>query len=207
MQIALINKINGKFVITEITDFGGGDLELFPLWATIDDNTKFHFNALNNLYNHVYITESSALNQKITKDSFIFNPEDTKTTELDNNTQPDELSIKKFEYLKKLDLNFSANLNKINFLDYVHYITLFNYFASKGIFITEENKEDKYIEILELDDEEAIEKLELYLTIQDKINPFLNHNTKLIELKEEIEYANEEEFEEIVENQTEKLTF
>jgi hypothetical protein len=208
MQIALINKLNNKFVITEISEFGGLDLEIFSLWASIDNNTKFHYKALLNLYNHVYINESSVLNQKITTGSFIFDPNDLRNIKAPETEvhEPSDLELKKIEFLNKLDKDFSMNINKTNFLKYIHYINLFNYFASIGIFITKENKEDRYIEILELDDETAIEKLELYLNLQDEIDEFLNLNTNLINLKEEIEYADEEEFDKILEeNQTTSL--
>jgi len=198
MQIALINKINNKFIITEISEFDGLDLEIFNMWATIDDNTKFYYNALLNLYNHVYINEASVLKHKITKDSFIFDVKDVKNNSK-SDYEPSDLEFKKAELLNKLDRDFSQHIQKTNFLKYIHYIYLFNYFAALGIFITSENKEDKYIEILELDDDSAIEKLELYLTLQDEIGEFLNLNTQLINLKEEIEYADEEELDIILE--------
>jgi len=196
MQVALLNKINGNFVISEIMQFSGQDLELFENYAMIDDATKYMYNALVNEYGKVYIKEEDIFKKSITKDSFIYLKEDLPEG---TTLEAEELELKKVELYNYMDNNLALNIQKISFLTYIHYITLFNYFAAKGIFITEDNKEDKYIEILELDDESAIEKLELYLSIQDELKPFLELNNELIQTKEDIDYADEEELEVLAE--------
>lgn len=54
-------------------------------------------------------------------------------------------------------------------LDFVTFMQLNNSFASKGIFITEKNREEKYIEIIETGDEKLIEDLEKYIILLDNI--------------------------------------
>lgn len=54
-------------------------------------------------------------------------------------------------------------------LDFVTFMQLNNAFAAKGIFITEKNKEEKYIEIIETGDEKLIEDLEKYIMLLDNI--------------------------------------
>ena len=65
-------------------------------------------------------------------------------------------------------------------LDFITFMQLNNAFANKGIFITEKNKEEKYIEIIETGDEKLIEQLEQYIILLD--------NIKSIQKKKE-EYA------------------
>lgn len=65
-------------------------------------------------------------------------------------------------------------------LDFVTFMQLNNSFAAKGIFITEKNKEEKYIEIIETGDETLITELEKYIILLD--------NIKVIQKKKE-EYA------------------
>ncbi len=54
-------------------------------------------------------------------------------------------------------------------LDFVTFMQLNNSFAAKGIFITEKNKEEKYIEIIETGDENLIQDLEQYIMLLDNI--------------------------------------
>jgi archaellum biogenesis ATPase FlaH len=62
-------------------------------------------------------------------------------------------------------------------LDFVTFMQLNNAFATKGIFITEKNKEEKYIEIIETGDENLIQDLEKYIMLLD--------NIKMIQRKKE----------------------
>jgi len=54
-------------------------------------------------------------------------------------------------------------------LDFVTLMLLNNKFASKGIFITEDNKEECFIKIIELGNEEDINDLEKFINIRDEI--------------------------------------
>lgn len=65
-------------------------------------------------------------------------------------------------------------------VDFVTFMSLNNKFLEKGIVITDNNKEEAYIKIIETGDEELITSLEKYLTIKDEI--------KLIEAQKD-EYA------------------
>jgi hypothetical protein len=62
-------------------------------------------------------------------------------------------------------------------LDFVTFMQLNNKFASLGIFITEKNKEEKYIELIETGDESLITDLEQYIVLLD--------NIKIIQKKKE----------------------
>jgi hypothetical protein len=54
-------------------------------------------------------------------------------------------------------------------LDFVSFMSLNNKFAAAGVFITEDNKEEKYIEIIESNDETLIDDLSRYITLMDDI--------------------------------------
>ncbi len=95
----------------------------------------------------------------------------------------DELELKKNIYIRRMnDTVFTTRFTKLSMFDYHYYTYLNNYFIDKGFIITEDNREEKYLEIInyasELDDNETdnneqniiIEKLEKYLAILDKIS-------------------------------------
>ncbi len=62
-------------------------------------------------------------------------------------------------------------------LDFVNLMLLNNRFADKGIFITDTNKEECYIKIIELGEESLINDLEKFINLKDEI--------KVIEKKRE----------------------
>lgn len=54
-------------------------------------------------------------------------------------------------------------------IDFISFIQINNKFASNNIYITDQNKEEKYIEIIESGNERLIEDLEKYITLLDNI--------------------------------------
>lgn len=54
-------------------------------------------------------------------------------------------------------------------IDFISFIQINNKFASNNIYITDQNKEEKYIEIIESGNEHLIEDLEKYITLLDNI--------------------------------------
>ena len=90
----------------------------------------------------------------------------------------DELSNAKNLYSVKIkDLVYGARINKVSLFDMFGYGLLSNWFADKGIFITDENREEKYMEVInmaaEMDNTETanqyVEKLTNMLDLRDKI--------------------------------------
>jgi hypothetical protein len=88
-------------------------------------------------------------------------------------------------------------------LDFVTFMQLNNKFAAIGIFITEKNKEEKYIEIIETGDETLIEDLEQYITLLDNIKIIQKKKdeyTKIIESLQQLQnYEDTESVNSIVE--------
>jgi hypothetical protein len=77
------------------------------------------------------------------------------------------IMFKAKEYIE----NRSSNADVVDYLDY---IDINNELASRGFFITDSNKEEKYLEILETGDDILIDLLEEFLAIKDKISVFKN---------------------------------
>lgn len=57
----------------------------------------------------------------------------------------------------------------VSLMDFVSFFLLNNKFADKGIFITPENREEKYIELIESGEEDLINSLEEYINLLDKL--------------------------------------
>ena len=60
----------------------------------------------------------------------------------------------------------------LNF-DVFEFVLLNNQLINKGFVITDENREDKYLEIINLDDDELIETLRNFLEAFDRLSPHL----------------------------------
>ena len=61
------------------------------------------------------------------------------------------------------------NLIVFTLLDFVSFMNLNNKFASLGIFITNDNREESYIKIIELGDPVLIDDLETYINLKDSL--------------------------------------
>jgi hypothetical protein len=59
-------------------------------------------------------------------------------------------------------------------VDFVSFMLLNNKFSNKGIFITDDNKEECYIKIIETGDESLINDLEQYISLKDDIKSIEN---------------------------------
>jgi len=86
-------------------------------------------------------------------------------------------------------------------MDFFNYINTFNSLASLGYFITDQNREEKYLEIIESGDESLISDLELYLETKDKIQPmsYLFNKIKVSE-KRILECETQEELDGVLED-------
>jgi chromatin segregation and condensation protein Rec8/ScpA/Scc1 (kleisin family) len=69
------------------------------------------------------------------------------------------------------------------------FIILNNDLANAGYFITNENREEKYLEILETGDEKLISKLEDYLNYKDEIETVAHLERRFSSFRTEIRAA------------------
>jgi hypothetical protein len=84
---------------------------------------------------------------------------------------------------------FDQKINTVANLTYYEFIVLNNSLMEQGYFITDANKEEKYIEILEKENDELIDLLEKYLMNKDEISRAFAAYDNYCKLKNEIRDA------------------
>lgn len=67
-------------------------------------------------------------------------------------------------------------------LDFVSLMLIQNRFMSIGVFITDNNKEESYIKIIETGDESLIADLERYITLKDEIKKIEQDKQEYVEI-------------------------
>jgi hypothetical protein len=89
-------------------------------------------------------------------------------------------------------------------LDFVTLMLLNNKFIDKGIIITEDNKEDCYIKIIEMGEESLIDDLEKYINLKDSIRNIESKKNEydglINELKNLSDYEDSDSANKIIEN-------
>lgn len=83
------------------------------------------------------------------------------------------------DLIMKVSNEASSNLAFISSLDIFEFLSIFSNFAEMGIFITDTNQEEKYLEILSKGDENLIEELEKFLDVKDRLSRVKNFHEKL----------------------------
>jgi hypothetical protein len=98
---------------------------------------------------------------------------------------------------------FGDDLLTFTLLDFISLMILNNKFMSKGIFITDDNKEECYIKIIETNEESLITDLEKYINLKDSIKAIENkkeeYSAIIKQLQTLSDYNNEEAVNSIVE--------
>lgn len=86
---------------------------------------------------------------------------------------------------------FGDDLLIFELLDLITFMLLNNKFANNGFFITDENKEEKYIEIIETCNDSLIEDLEKYIFLLDKIKILQNKKNEYDSIIDSLKYLND----------------
>lgn len=84
---------------------------------------------------------------------------------------------------------FSLHLTHIGGMTFFHYLNSFARLAAEGYFITDANREEKYLEIIATNDEVLISMLEAYLNAYDLIEPVANMWINLKTFEDDIALA------------------
>lgn len=84
-------------------------------------------------------------------------------------TKYDALELKKMEVYSRGRLLINQRIDVLSLFEIVSFIVLNNYLMDKGFCITDDNREQKYLEIIETQNEELISKLEEYLESRDTL--------------------------------------
>ncbi len=85
-----------------------------------------------------------------------------------NKTDP--LTVIKGVTLAKMRAKIDGHLASISALEFYSFFTVHTKLMDAGYFITDENREEKYLEIINSGDEDIISSLEEYLENRDRIN-------------------------------------
>jgi len=89
-------------------------------------------------------------------------------------------------------------------LDFVKFIQLNNKFMDLGIYITDDNKEECYIKIIEKNDPKLIDDLEEYINLKDSIKIIENNKKEYVKIVNKLksldDLDNESEVNSIVED-------
>ena len=92
----------------------------------------------------------------------------------------------------------------INLVHLINILLLHDKFAAEGIYITNENREEKYIEILEKDDPKLLEALEKYIEALDRVDIINNLVKEYDDLVEKIKSYDGEDFDSIIKEYIER---
>lgn len=109
------------------------------------------------------------------------------------NLEIDESSnLVKNSYIFQLTSAISQIFTKIPQYTYFRFQYLNNIFASMGYFITEKNREEIYIKILETDDDALISNLEEYLKVINQLNQYEKMYQEFLNGLDEMEMTDDE---------------
>ena len=108
-------------------------------------------------------------------------------------TKIDSLSIRKMSTIQRGRLLINQRIDVVSLMGFAKFIILNNYMADAGFFITDENREEKYLEIINTNNQTLIAKLEEYLEAKDKISQDLYWYTHFSTFQDSVESASSEE--------------
>ena len=103
-----------------------------------------------------------------------------------NTSLEDPLQEAKNHNLAKVRMIVSPDLCKIAGLTLYGFMVLNNDLINSGYAITNENREEKYLQILETGDEKLISKLEDYLNYKDEIEKVAHLERKFSKFKDDV---------------------
>lgn len=102
---------------------------------------------------------------------------------------------RKWGILERAENYYKFRVNQGSLLDYLYYIDINNELNDKGFFITDDNKEEKYLEILETGDEKLIDLLEEFLIIKDQLSALKTARKTFVKVIEKLNEVDEKDTE------------
>lgn len=97
-----------------------------------------------------------------------------------------ELENLKESSIIKVRMLVTPELAKISSFSMYGFIVLNNDLSNAGYFITNDNREEKYLEILETGDEQLIQKLEDYLNYKDEIEQLSSLERRFSQFRKDV---------------------
>ena len=120
--------------------------------------------------------------------------------------ETDEIQQARDAAVIKVRMLVTPELSKISGFALYGFTILNNDLASAGYFITDSNREEKYLEILETGDEKLIQKLEDYLNYKDEISAVASLERRFSAFRNEVRQATtQQEIKELEERFLEKF--
>lgn len=117
---------------------------------------------------------------------------DVEVLTLENLEIDESSNLVKNSYIFQLTSAISQIFTKIPQYTYFRFQYLNNIFASMGYFITEKNREEIYIKILETDDDALISNLEEYLKVINQLNQYEKMYQEFLNGLDEMEMTDDE---------------
>ncbi len=114
-----------------------------------------------------------------------------------------KLDIKKDEALKLVNKHYEMVMNSVALFEMYNMMLINNELGANGYFITKENREEVYMDIISSGDKEQITLLKEYLEYRDRIQPMNVYYNKLKDFKKELPNLNTvEEVDEMIHDLT-----
>jgi len=110
----------------------------------------------------------------------------------------DPVEAKKSVILSRMSKDFDSYNNVIALLSVFGFMKANNVFRSVGIEITDANREEKYLEVLNSGDTDLINNLEAYLNAMDEVSKVSWKYERFAEFKSAVEAASEAELDALV---------
>ena len=101
--------------------------------------------------------------------------------------------VKRVQALRTVRFMYESLTSDIDMIDYIAYIDANNVLNSKGFFVTDENREETYLDILEAGDEKIIDTLEEFLELKDKLSSIKSAKKEYDEAVEKIYSTSEDD--------------
>jgi hypothetical protein len=95
----------------------------------------------------------------------------------------ENLDILKDLAMTDVQNKFNASMNVVAVFELYNVMMINNELAANGYFITNDNREEKYIDIINSGDENLITLLQTYLEMKDRIDPMWEYYNKVNEFK------------------------
>jgi hypothetical protein len=103
--------------------------------------------------------------------------------------------IKKYQISQMLKEYLETRVNEKTIIDYIDYIDVRDILADRGFIVTDSNKEEKYLEILETEDDELIDLLEEFLILKDDLTEIKTARRTYKKLMEKLKSTPENDIE------------
>ena len=107
--------------------------------------------------------------------------------------QVDPLDQKRREALIQVQEHYNCKMNSVALFEMYNVMMINNELAANGYFITDGNREEKYIDIINSGDEKLITILQSYLEMKDRIDPMWEYYNKVKEFKTNLQNMKTEE--------------